>query len=548
MRELLTLPNLMEAADKPPPKETAQRAGLKTNSTEPFQHVFAQSRKMVQRPELKPGSKVCADDTEETAQSPRVENAPAQTNPAAQPEPVTVPVNNPVNSSIQPNKGSDGKEGDKDEKIAIDNKTSNQNQDGVLIILADAKIILTDGVNPGVNVKGMEENEDKQNVPAPPLINVNDKQVIQATNHSVDIPAQMVVEIENKEKVSSSEAKKTQGYSSNMGTNSVVATFQLEEKNSGKINLTSVPEDEANQDQNIAGSVVATLQPEEKNSGKINLTSIPEDKANQHQNIAGASKGGNPQEKSINPQGEVAKPEITSQPQSAQSSQTPLQNGDFHTAVNPKLNNIPDVVTKNIEQGKSPVLQTNGSAPFEESIAGKGTGKAKEDAPPDNIQAGMPQPVLPQNKTSEPARLAEAPRNEIIQQLSKDLESFAKSGQQSLRLQLHPESLGKIDLHLTSNEEGVRIVMNADQAATGFMLERHLGELKEMLERAGVNLTGLSVNSGNAQTHSNENFQNSPFHSTGFSSKINPLNPNQEKKGVSTQWKMDHDSRVDYRI
>ncbi|MGB9640207.1 MAG: flagellar hook-length control protein FliK [Anaerolineales bacterium] len=549
MRDLLILPKQIDAADKPPPKETAQRAAPKTNPTEPFQHVFEQSKKMVQKRERKAGSKGLDKDTEETAQSTRAEKASSLASPATQSETVTLPVNHPDNDPIQPNTGSEGKEGDKDEKISLNNvaiKPAVKNQDSGLILLADEKIILTDGVSRGASEWRMVEDKGKQHAPTSLSLNVNEKQDIPKTNHSVDTATLMDMAIASVEKELSEEVKKPQTNLSNISSN----------------------------------STSGTPQPDEEKNGKINPQIIPEEDAKRNQSTAGTPKGGNLGETSVNTQAAVNKTEIPSQPQSSQISQTPLQNGEPRSAESngdrnsakeaqkisgsndtgsqgqkesaivddPKLNNLSGVGSNHLEQRKASGVQTSETAPFEESIAGKVIGKSKEDAPADNIQTGVSQPLLPQNKTNEPARLAEAPRNEVIQQLSKDLESFTKSGQQSLRLQLHPESLGKIDLHLTSNAEGVRIVMNADQAATGFLLERHLGELKEMLEQAGVNLTGLSVNAGNAQLHSNGNFQNSPFHSAGFSPKSNPLTTNQEKKALSSKLKMDRDSRVDYRI
>lgn len=549
MRDLLILPNLLDAADKLPPKESAHRAGLKTNSTAPFQHVFEQSSKMVQKQELKPQPKESGDDTEETAQSDRVRNTSDQLSAASQSETATLPLNHPDNNPIQSNTISDGKEGNKDEQINLDNsmaKTKIKTLNGNQITLAGAKITFTTDTIQGDPLKGVMVNNGNLTTPAMSLVNGSDQADIQTQNITTETTQPVDADQNSKQKEFTAELKQPQAIPSN----SVLNPSQQ------------------------------TIPPEEQKGGDVNLKVNTENGEIQPQNVNEASKGVNSPEISANSNAESNTQGISPQPTGQEPLQTSSLNMDSRFVVSTgdtllakdgqknfdanepgskgqnvsaavvyqKSNTITNVGINTTEQGKAFVAQASGSAPMEGSLAGKTTIKPKEDPPPENIQTGVPQPVIPQNKTTEPARLAEAPRNEVIQQLSKDLESFTKSGQQSLRLQLHPESLGKIDLHLTSNEGGVRIVMNADQAATGFMLERHLGELREMLEQAGVNLTGLSVNSGNAQSHSNGNFQNSSFYSANFSSKNHSLMTNQEKKDLPTQPRMDHDSRVDYRI
>lgn len=549
MRDLLILPNLLDAADKPPPKASAHRAGLKTNSTAPFQHVFEQSSKMVQKQELKPQPKESGDDTEETAQSDRVRNTSDQLSAASQSETATLPLNHPDNNPIQSNTISDGKEGNKDEQINLDNsmaKTKIKTPDGNLTTLAGAKITFTTDTIQGDSLKGVIADKGNLATPEMSLVNGSDQADKQRQNITTETTQPVNTARNGKENEFTGELKQPQTIPSNL----------------------------------VLNPSLQTIPPEEQTGGDVNLKVNTENVEIQDQNVNEASKGVNSPEISTNSNAESNTQGISPQPTGQEPLQTSSLNIDSRsvvstgdtllakdghknfdanepgskgqnvsaTVVYQKSNTITNVGINTTEQGKAFVAQASGSDPLEGSLVGKTTDKPKEDPPPETIQTGVPQPVIPQNKTTEPARLAEAPRNEVIQQLSKDLESFTKSGQQSLRLQLHPESLGKIDLHLTSNEGGVRIVMNADQAATGFMLERHLGELREMLEQAGVNLTGLSVNSGNAQSHSNGNFQNPSFHSTGFSSKNNPLIPNQEKKDPSAQLKMNHGTRVDYRI
>jgi len=93
----------------------------------------------------------------------------------------------------------------------------------------------------------------------------------------------------------------------------------------------------------------------------------------------------------------------------------------------------------------------------------------------------------------EPARMAEAQSTEVINQISGALEALVKARQNTLRLQLNPEDLGRIDLRMTTSQNGLTVVLSADQAATGKMLEGELAKLKQSLENAGIQLAQLSI-------------------------------------------------------
>lgn len=119
------------------------------------------------------------------------------------------------------------------------------------------------------------------------------------------------------------------------------------------------------------------------------------------------------------------------------------------------------------------------------------------------VQMSGPPSSSPAAKPMEPARLAEAHRPEIVQQVARELEVLGKSGQTSLRIQLYPEQLGRIDVRLVSKADGVQIVMHAENASTASLLERDLNFLRESLVQAGINLSGLTVGQGQAQARSN---------------------------------------------
>ncbi len=147
-------------------------------------------------------------------------------------------------------------------------------------------------------------------------------------------------------------------------------------------------------------------------------------------------------------------------------------------------------------------------------------------------------------QVKEPARLAEARTPEMINQITKGIDLLSRSDGQSLRLQLHPENLGKIDIRLSTGSEGVTVTLTTDMQLTGNLMERSLSELRTSLADAGINLASLSVNSGQQQTTDQESHQ-------WFSGKesrntyIKQNSSNEELPSVNSGWK---ESAIDYRV
>ncbi len=101
-------------------------------------------------------------------------------------------------------------------------------------------------------------------------------------------------------------------------------------------------------------------------------------------------------------------------------------------------------------------------------------------------------------KSPELARTAEAHPLQLVAQVAHGLESLTRSGQPSLRIQLYPENLGKIDLRVTSGVNGMKVTLLAETPATAALLSEHLPELRLSLADAGVALSGVSVGLGDA--------------------------------------------------
>ncbi len=133
----------------------------------------------------------------------------------------------------------------------------------------------------------------------------------------------------------------------------------------------------------------------------------------------------------------------------------------------------------------------------------------------------------------------------IIQKVSTEVAQLARENGQSMRIQIHPENLGKIDLKLVSNSSGMKVIMTAEVPATAKLLETHLDQLQQQLADAGVSISGMSVNSQGAQGQ----FAN-PSQSQSQSNVIQVTIPefNQDSETPATQTLKVSSSSLDYRI
>lgn len=148
-------------------------------------------------------------------------------------------------------------------------------------------------------------------------------------------------------------------------------------------------------------------------------------------------------------------------------------------------------------------------------------------------------------QVKEPARLAEARSPEVISQVTKGIDLLSRSERQTLRIQLHPENLGKIEIRLSSGSEGVTVKLNTDTPATGILLERSLSELRTSLADAGVNLASLSVNSGQQQAAYQEASHKFAEKATWKTYYKQNNADNGDTPSEKSDWK---ESAIDYRI
>jgi flagellar hook-length control protein FliK len=96
--------------------------------------------------------------------------------------------------------------------------------------------------------------------------------------------------------------------------------------------------------------------------------------------------------------------------------------------------------------------------------------------------------------------------------LGEEIANAVASSRSSIRIQIQPENMGRIDVQLVSKSDGVQVLLTTDLAATGKVLESNLNQLQKALAEAGLTVSGLSVNSqglqGQFSNHSQEQKSN----------------------------------------
>ncbi len=82
---------------------------------------------------------------------------------------------------------------------------------------------------------------------------------------------------------------------------------------------------------------------------------------------------------------------------------------------------------------------------------------------------------------------------DMVRQIASQMEASIQQGRSSLRVQLHPQELGGIDIRFASSSQGMSVTVYAEQASTGRLLEAQLNQLRQSLSEAGVNLAQLNI-------------------------------------------------------
>ncbi|MHC1782835.1 MAG: flagellar hook-length control protein FliK [Anaerolineaceae bacterium] len=111
---------------------------------------------------------------------------------------------------------------------------------------------------------------------------------------------------------------------------------------------------------------------------------------------------------------------------------------------------------------------------------------------------------------------AESRPAQLAQHLSAEIATAAATGKNSIHIQIQPENMGRIDVRLVSNSDGMQVILTTDSASTGKLLDDNLSQLQKSLSNAGLNISGLSVNSQGLQGQFSNSFQDQKSVSAHF--------------------------------
>lgn len=125
----------------------------------------------------------------------------------------------------------------------------------------------------------------------------------------------------------------------------------------------------------------------------------------------------------------------------------------------------------------------------------------------EGVKFQVDQSVNKVSNQSEPARTAEAHQTPVVGQVSDHIETLLNQGRSSMRLQLSPHDLGKIDIRMVNGQNGLTVSVMTEQAKTGQLLEAQLDQLCQTLQDAGIQLANLQIGHQSAQHQQRQTWQ-----------------------------------------
>ncbi len=133
-----------------------------------------------------------------------------------------------------------------------------------------------------------------------------------------------------------------------------------------------------------------------------------------------------------------------------------------------------------------------------------------------NAEAVVVETPLFEGVETTPIKVAEAPeRTEqsvpVNQQVVEKLSTMVETGETSVQIQLEPVELGKMTIELTRSSDGtLTVLLDAENAQTRSLLEKHMGSLQEALADRGQNVVQITVEH-NEESQRQENQQHNDF-------------------------------------
>ena len=104
-------------------------------------------------------------------------------------------------------------------------------------------------------------------------------------------------------------------------------------------------------------------------------------------------------------------------------------------------------------------------------------------------ETGLGQPVVRATMAQ-----ADVQPQDLVQQIVSQMNGAIQHGQSSMRIQLHPQDLGTIDIQLVNSGHGISVTVSAEQASTGRLLQGQADQLRQSLQDSGIQLSNLNIN------------------------------------------------------
>ncbi len=92
---------------------------------------------------------------------------------------------------------------------------------------------------------------------------------------------------------------------------------------------------------------------------------------------------------------------------------------------------------------------------------------------------------------------------ELIEQIAKNVRVTISAAETSMEMQLNPENLGKIYLHISEREGAIRAQITAQNEVVKEALETHLVELRQSLNQQGMKVDAIEVTVGTHEFEQN---------------------------------------------
>lgn len=306
------------------------------------------------------------------------------------------------------------------------------------------------------------------------------------------------------------------------------------------IDVQAVTTDAVAQLSMTADQVTATAEPVTLAEGSTNTATIPlvdaaDEEAEATQSVDVGELAKNLQEAKTDQNAKKVETDVELKQVEVQTEEAKVQ-----TSTTAKTSDVqPETVAAASASVNSSTAETSKVKPSETEID-------TDSAPPDTplkTENLATQATVQTSQIDEPARLAEAPKNEVVTQVTAQIDQMVKTNQSSLRVQLYPEELGHIDLKIVSTKGGIGVTMLADNASTQDVLKSELNSLKQNIEQAGIQLSNLHIGQGQNSNQQQTFEERENFAKSYRVSQTSGSAPSENEAKVSLQTTM-----IDYRI